>query len=144
MAAETEKPAEPDSPGGSESILLVEDQPDLRRILQRMLTRLGYSVTPAADGVEAMRLFQEQGQRFDIVLCDVVLPRMGGCELFQCARVYVPDVRFLFMSGYSADDDARPAHLGEPGVGFIAKPFSVEDLTACIRGLLRTGQCPMR
>jgi len=144
MTSETEKQVELMPTGGSESILLVEDQPDLRRILQRMLTRLGYTVSSAEDGQEAMRLLQQQHQSFDLVLCDVVMPRMDGCELFDCVRARHPHVCFLFMSGYTVEDCQRRAQVGEPRVGFIAKPFSVEDLTTCIRGLLRTGECPAR
>ncbi len=122
-------------PVGSETLLLVEDEAAVRASARRLLERYGYTVIEARHGLEALRLAEESGQRFDLVLTDVVMPEMGGRELVERLRARHPGLKVLFMSGYSeravAVDGTMP-----PGTGFVEKPFTVEQLIRRLRKIL--------
>ncbi len=120
--------------GGSEMILVVEDEDEVRRILEHALTEVGYRVLVAADGVEALAELQS-GKAVDLVVSDVVMPRMGGLELYRRTRTLALTPRFLFSSGYG--DTLRDSGLvAGHDVGFIAKPYGIQDLAAKIRSIL--------
>jgi PAS domain S-box-containing protein len=120
-----------------ETILLAEDDPELRYLVQRMLERGGYHVWPAADGEEACTLFAARPDEVSAAVLDVVMPRMGGLETCETLRRLRPDLPVLFVSGYAQD-------LSEHGVtldaftAFRAKPFASEQLLAAVRALRRT------
>jgi PAS domain S-box-containing protein len=122
-------------PGGTETVLLVEDDAVLRGVLSRMLGDLGYTVLPAADPEEAMRLARERGPDLDAVLSDVVLPGMNGRELTERLRREQPGLRLVLMSGYAADRLERHGIDGsEPA--FLRKPFTKAQIARLLRQVL--------
>jgi len=125
----------PEAAGGSETILVVEDDAGVRRSTVALLTRLGYTVLEAADGVEALAMLEDAGARPDLVLSDVVMPRMGGRELAERAAAVAPGILFLLASGYPGE--AVPGGTVEVlGAHFIAKPYGLDTLARTIRGVL--------
>ena len=117
---------------GAESILLVEDQVEVRRLAATILKMFGYEVHEAADGLEALKIAGEF--RFDLLLSDMVMPNISGYELAHQLVASHPDLRVLFMSGYAEqDDDESPEILG---ASFISKPFSPNALAARVRAVL--------
>lgn len=128
---------EPDKPGerGHETILLVEDEPVILEMSTIMLERLGYTVLAAGTPGEAVRLAQEHPGRIDLLLTDVVMPEMNGRDLAKNLLSIYPDIRRLFMSGYTANVIAHHGVLDQ-GVHFIHKPFSMKDLGEKLREAL--------
>ncbi|HSL61839.1 MAG TPA: response regulator, partial [Desulfotignum sp.] len=123
--------------GGTETILLVEDEPAILRMTRMMLEQKGYTVLSAATPSQAMEKAGKHSSAIDLLLSDVVLPEMTGRDLAgQIAGLY-PGIRVLFMSGYTADVIAHQGLL-DAGVSFIQKPFSVADLAEKVRGVLDT------
>ena len=122
------------TPGGTETILVVEDQAQVRNTVRRVLARLGYTVLEASDGAEALRLFDAQGEQVDLVLADVVLPGIGGPETVKQLRRKRQDFKVLYMSGYP---DTVVANYGvEDGADLIRKPFSPKLLAERVRAIL--------
>jgi len=121
--------------GGTETILLVEDEPTILRMAQMMLERKGYSVLSAATPAEAIDLAKAHADKIHLLMSDVVMPEMNGRELAGQITALYPDIRLLFMSGYTADVIAHQGVLDD-GVAFIQKPFSMADMTAKVRELL--------
>jgi PAS domain S-box-containing protein len=122
-------------PGGAETILLVEDDPSVRLMTRLTLERHGYAVLEAADGLEALRL-AEQNRGIALILTDLVLPGgIGGRELAQQLRVALPRAKVVFMSGYSPEIAGRELKL-EFGQNFIAKPCTPRQLLEAIRSCL--------
>jgi len=120
---------------GAETVLLVEDELLVRQLTHEILRRHGYRVLQAADGLEALTLIHDHPDRIDLLLTDVVMPRMSGHELVERARPVRPDMRVLYVSGYSEEAIARQGQLTE-GTDLLAKPFTPGLLTAKIRELL--------
>jgi CheY-like chemotaxis protein len=120
---------------GTETILLVEDEIAILKLGCRILERLGYRVLAAATPDEAMRLAEEHAGAIDLLVTDVIMPGMNGRELAQGLVALYPDLKLLFMSGYTADVIAHQGVL-EDGFNFIEKPFSVESLGKRIREVL--------
>jgi two-component system, cell cycle sensor histidine kinase and response regulator CckA len=121
--------------GGNQTILLVEDEPAILEMTRMMLTRLGYSVVPASTPGEAIRLALEYRGKIDIMMTDVVMPEMNGRDLAGNLLAHYPDLKRLFMSGYTANVIAHHGVLDE-GVHFIQKPFSMKDLGRKLREVL--------
>jgi PAS domain S-box-containing protein len=125
----------PVAQGGSETLLLVEDEPAIRASVRRLLEWHGYHVLDAENGREALRIYDESFETIDLVLTDLVMPEMGGHELIQLLRLRNPEIRVVVMSGYAeqsvANDGAMPS-----GAGFIEKPFTVDALMRQIREVL--------
>ncbi|MFN2354012.1 MAG: PAS domain S-box protein [Desulfopila sp.] len=130
-----EKAPELSTERGNETILLVEDESAILEITTMMLERLGYSVVAAATPSEAIRLAQEHRGRIDLLMTDVVMPEMNGRELAGNLRSHCPNLKGLFMSGYTANVIAHHGVLDE-GVHFIQKPFSMKDLGRKLREAL--------
>ena len=126
---------EPTLPRGSETILLVEDDPPVRATAARILAAQGYRILEAGDGASALAMLKVPGSRPDLVITDVVLPGMGGRELAEeIARLY-PGIRILFVSGYT--DDAILQHrLVERDVTLLQKPFTASSLAGKVREML--------
>ncbi|MEW6218887.1 MAG: PAS domain S-box protein [Thermodesulfobacteriota bacterium] len=120
---------------GSETILVVEDEPILLDMVRRMLTLLGYRVLAAATPGEAIRLAEEEVGAIRLLLADVVMPEMNGRELAVRLQALCPGLKSLFMSGYTANVIAQQGVLDE-GICFLPKPFSMEDLGAKIQEVL--------
>jgi two-component system cell cycle sensor histidine kinase/response regulator CckA len=128
-------PPPPPVRGGAETVLLVEDEQLVRQLTHQILRRNGYQVLEAADGMEALELLRGHAGQIDLLLTDVVMPRMSGHELVEHARPLRPEMRILYVSGYSEEAIARQGQLTE-GIELLAKPFTPGVLTAKIRQLL--------
>ncbi len=120
---------------GTETILLVEDEPSVRTLVRDELRKLGYRVVEAKNGVEACLLATQQAGSLQLLLTDVVMPGMGGRELAQHLSVIKPDLRILFISGYM-DDVGIMAGQEEGTSSFLQKPFTPEVLARAVRNLL--------
>jgi CheY-like chemotaxis protein len=132
-APETEAPAAP--LGGSETILVVEDEDIVRSLACRGLREQGYHVIEARHGGEALRQVGEQPRKIDLVISDVVMPEVGGRELGQRLARIQPDLPVLYMSGYTGDDVIQRGLL-DPGAPFQQKPFTPEGLARKVREML--------
>lgn len=120
---------------GHETVLLVEDELAILEMTTKMLRSLDYTVVVAASSAEAIRLAQEHRGRIDLLMADVVMPGMNGRELAGNLISLCPDIKLLFMSGYTANVIAHHGVL-EEGVDFIQKPFSRKDLGRKLREVL--------
>lgn len=120
---------------GTETILLVEDEPSVRMLVRDELRKLGYRVLEAKNGIEACLLATQQAGGFQLLLTDVVMPGMAGRELAQHLSVIKPDLRTLFISGYM-DDVGIMAGQEEGMSSFLQKPFTPEVLARAVRNLL--------
>jgi PAS domain S-box-containing protein len=121
--------------GGTERILVVDDEEGIRRSAVRVLERFGYQVEEAADGEAALAILSGAAAKFDLVLSDVVMPRMGGLALYEDLRRREVATRTLLMSGYTAED-VRVLMGANPGVSFLNKPWTVTDLLHRVREVL--------
>jgi len=122
-------------PRGQETILVVEDQEEVRHLTVQVLQDLGYTMLEASNGQEALRILQAASSRVDLVLTDVIMPEMSGSELLAQLRLTWPNLRALYISGYPADELTHHGVLGER-VGFIPKPFGPEALAQGVRQAL--------
>jgi nitrogen-specific signal transduction histidine kinase/CheY-like chemotaxis protein len=124
-------------PGGDgEVVLVVEDEPDVRRMAERILGKGGYTVIGTTRGAEAIELCRDARQRIDLLLTDVIMSEMLGTELVERVREIQPPMRVIYMSGYSHEVLA-PQALTENGAGaFIEKPFSARQLLELVREVL--------
>ncbi|HOX39889.1 MAG TPA: PAS domain S-box protein [Candidatus Brocadiia bacterium] len=123
-------------PEGDETILLVENEETVRRMASRVLTQQGYEVLEACDGREALDVVRQRGiDKIDMLLTDVVMPRMGGKQLADRLRALRPELKVLFISGYS-DNAAALADIIRKGREFMQKPFSPLKLAVKIRAIL--------
>jgi len=123
------------SPTGSETVLLVEDEPALRRLSRRVLAQFGYTVLEAPNGEEALRLAEAYHGPINLVLTDVVMPRLSGRDLAERVLASHPEAKILFMSGYT--DDAVVQHgVRTQEVALLRKPFTPYALAARIREVL--------
>ena len=120
--------------GGSETVLLVEDEAAVRAVTQRLLEKLGYRVLVASDPGEAEDLAAGES-RIDLLLTDVVLPDRNGRALYESLAVSRPDMKVLYMSGYTNNAIAHRGVLDE-GTPFLPKPFDSETLAATVREVL--------
>ncbi len=120
---------------GAESILLAEDEEMVRDLTSRTLEEAGYSVTTAENGKQALDIWTENKFKFDLVLLDVVMPIMGGRELFQKIRKDSRSARVLFISGYDSESFRQPLSADEP-VDILIKPFKREKLLERVREIL--------
>ncbi len=118
-----------------ETVLLVEDEPELLSMGKMMLEKLGYDVLSADSPCKAMRLVEEHAGRIHLLLTDVVMPEMNGWELAEQLLAKKPGMKCLFMSGYTADVIANQGIL-KKNVQFIQKPFSMQDLAGKVRKTL--------
>jgi two-component system cell cycle sensor histidine kinase/response regulator CckA len=121
--------------GGSETVLLVEDEYQVRKLVHEVLQSRGYRVLAAKDALEAIPLEENYPGRIDLLITDVVMPGMSGRELAQHLGATRPETKVLFISGYT--DDAILRHgVTAPGTAFLQKPFALEDLLQRARTLL--------
>jgi two-component system cell cycle sensor histidine kinase/response regulator CckA len=128
--------AERDVPrGGSETLLLVEDEDTVRASVRRLLEWHGYRVIEAGNGREALRIYEDNPEAIDLVLTDLVMPEMGGYELVEQLRIRNPALRVVFMSGYTDRAVANDGSM-QPATGFVEKPFTVDTLMRQLREVL--------
>ncbi len=121
--------------GGTETLLVVEDEAAVLRLVREGLGRMGYTVLAAASPAEAMQRSAEHGGPIHLLITDVVMPQMNGRELAERIGSERRGLKSLFMSGYTANVIAHRGVLDE-GVSFIAKPFTLNALAAKIREAL--------
>jgi len=121
--------------GGTETILLAEDEESVRRLMKEVLEEDGYKVIEAADGEEAVNKFMENKDRIDILLLDVVMPKMNGREAYERIKRIKPDIKLLMASGYPADFISQKGII-EEGLNFIVKPMSPTKLLKKVRDTL--------
>jgi signal transduction histidine kinase/DNA-binding response OmpR family regulator len=127
-------------PRGTETVLLAEDEPSVRGMIATILQNQGYTVLQAANGDEAMRVAKEHSNTdIDLLLTDVVMPKMGGIELASRFRMDHPATKVILTSGYS-DQPMLPQDLSGPGVDFIQKPFLPVALATKVRDVLDSKQ----
>jgi FixJ family two-component response regulator len=125
--------------GGTETILLVEDDEAVLNLARTMLERLGYTVIAEKTPSEAIRLAADYGKEIPLLLVDVVMPEMTGRDLEKYLVSLHPNLRTLFMSGYTANVIAHRGVL-EEGVFFVQKPFSQRDLAIKVRAALENSR----
>jgi PAS domain S-box-containing protein len=121
--------------GGAESILLVEDDAALRQLAVRVLLRAGYSVIAAPSAEVAIELWESSSRPLDLLLTDVVMPNMNGRALAEHLMTRLPDLRVLYISGYT-DDDVMRRGVRTLETAFLQKPFTPAQLTAAVRRAL--------
>ena len=134
-ASATPAPRAPDLPGGSETLLVVEDQAEVRRLTEKVLKLRGYTVLVAESGQEALRLAQQHTGPIHLLVTDVVMPQMSGREVGMLLAAMRPQLKVLYLSGY-ADESIVHHGVLEPGLAFLQKPFSPESLALKVREIL--------
>jgi CheY-like chemotaxis protein len=134
-ADEVALPVEPVSLHGTETILVAEDDDQVRTIAARALTRLGYRVIEATDGADAVRLSESYADTIDLLLTDVVMPEISGKQLVEKMTVLRPAIKVLYMSGYTANAIVHRGVL-DPGTNMLQKPFTPDALARKIRAVL--------
>jgi CheY-like chemotaxis protein len=120
---------------GREIVLLVEDESSLLEICTAMLEQLGYHVLAVNGPVKAIRLAEEYNSPIDLLMTDVIMPDMNGQELQRRLNLLHPEMKCLFMSGYTANVIVHQGIL-EEGLHFLNKPFSIQDLATKLRSIL--------
>jgi CheY-like chemotaxis protein len=124
-----------DLPRGNETVLVAEDEPSVRSLTVRVLQGLGYTVLETEQGAEALRLAREHAGEIHLLLTDVVMPLLGGKKLADELRVTRPDVKCLFISGYTDNAIVHQGILGEE-TAFLQKPFTAATLARKLREVL--------
>jgi PAS domain S-box-containing protein len=139
VEAAVEAPAPTPEPttsfGGSETVLLVEDQADVRRLTRKVLAARGYTVLIAAHGVEALRVAEQHPGPIHLMVADVVMPGMSGREVGELLVRARPEVKVLYVSGYANESIVHHGVL-EPGLAFLEKPFTPDALARKVREVL--------
>lgn len=134
-AQEPEPLPEGPSLGGSETVLVAEDDAAVRRVIGMTLQGAGYTVIEAVDGEDAASKFASSADKIKVVVSDVIMPRKNGKELYETIRLHRPDVKVLFMSGYTQEILERKGIVGD-GIGFIIKPVMPGELLKKLREVL--------
>jgi CheY-like chemotaxis protein len=134
-AADAGRPATPSAQGGKETVLVVEDQGQVRRYAVTVLREYGYRVMAAESASEALQLCEGERGQIHLVLTDVVMPNVSGRELAERLEKLRPGIKVLFMSGYSDDVIVHHGVLRQ-GAEFIQKPFRPEELARKVRAVL--------
>lgn len=121
--------------GGDETILVVEDDPDLRCLMEEALGDYGYTVMSASDGLEGLQQFEEHGTSIALVISDLMTPKMMGKELYDKIHSMSDATKFLFVSGYQANQISQNFVL-DKGFYFLQKPFDLDELASKVREIL--------
>ena len=133
-----ERPIRPHASPGTETVLLAEDEEVVRRLAREILAGNGYKVLEAGNGREALLLSEGHRGEIHLLLTDVEMPKVSGRDLGERIRLQRPDLRILYMSGYTDDAILRQGVL-EDGIPFLQKPFTAEGLTRKVREVLDSG-----
>ncbi len=126
-------------PGGTETILLVEDDPTMRGAAQQLLSKVGYRVVTAGDGQKGLDAYHAHRAELHLVITDVVMPKLSGFELYEVIRRESRGMAVLFMSGFPAPNFRKTVGQ-DPGVAFVTKPWTASELLAQVRVLLEAAQ----
>lgn len=124
--------------GGTETILIAEDDSEVRKLTKNLLEEFGYSIIEAKDGEDAIVKFMKNKRRVDLVILDVVMPKRNGKEVYEEIKKNVPDLKALFTSGYTADVIHKKGVLDEK-LNFISKPVSPKELLKKVREIIDLG-----
>jgi CheY-like chemotaxis protein len=128
-------PAEAEAAKELETILVVEDEAGIRALVRKILRRQGYTVLEASNGEEAMKLCQEHTGKIDLLITDVMMPKMGGRELADALKEHCRALKVLYVSGYT-DDAAIYSGDFPPGTAFLQKPFTLGSLLEKVKDVL--------
>jgi len=120
---------------GEESILLVDDEDINIEVMKEILEMLGYQVFAAGNGMEALRIYREQGETIDLVILDMIMPDISGGDVFDMLREMNSKVRVILSTGYSLKGQASDI-MGRGCRAFIQKPFRIEELSQKVRQVL--------
>jgi CheY-like chemotaxis protein len=120
---------------GRETLLIVEDEPLILRMAKRVLSDLGYTVLTAGDGYEALETLERHAGDVQLLITDLIMPKMSGRELAARVTASRPEIRVLYSSGYAADAMGEEGVLGE-GINFLAKPYRPSTLADAVREVL--------
>ena len=120
---------------GKETVLLVDDEDMIIDVAQRMLNKLGYKVFTARDGREAVDVFRKHKDEIDVIVLDMIMPKMSGGEAFDRIKKIKPEIKVLLSSGYSINGQASEI-LNRGCNGFIQKPFNLQNLSKNLRAIL--------
>jgi two-component system cell cycle sensor histidine kinase/response regulator CckA len=126
-------------PRGKETILIVDDEPTLRSLVRISLSERGYTILEAGDGLEALELYSQHAGKIDMVLIDLVMPKLGGRETYLKLKQMNPGVRALFATGYGIDDQVQEL-LATGVMGIIKKPYEMTSVESEIRKVLDQGR----
>ncbi|MDA8431720.1 MAG: response regulator, partial [Nitrospiraceae bacterium] len=131
---ETAEQLDPTRIGGTDTILVIDDESDVRELCRDMLEPLGYTVLAAGSGSAGINIYREMKGAISLVILDMIMPKMGGSEVFQSLRAIDPGVRVILCSGYSQNGFAGiDALLKRGAVGFVQKPFSRQSIAVAIK-----------
>jgi CheY-like chemotaxis protein len=119
--------------------MIVDDENALRRLMRISLTAQGYTVIEAADGVEALELYRRHREKIDIVLIDLIMPRMGGRETYLRLKELNPGIRVIFATGYGLDQETQ-ALLATGGLSILNKPYEMTTVENEIRKVMDRGR----
>jgi CheY-like chemotaxis protein len=122
-------------PRGNETVLVVEDEKPVQKMVRGILTRLGYSVLEAGEGQEALELCGSHTAPIHLMVTDVVMPGMAGPDLARAVKILRPETKIVFMSGYT-ENSMLQHELIEPDANFLQKPFTPEEFAQRIRDVL--------
>jgi nitrogen-specific signal transduction histidine kinase/ActR/RegA family two-component response regulator len=128
-------PVPAESPRGKETVLVIEDEPSVRGLVRRILQRSGYTVLEAAGGSQALLIGEQYPGPIDLLIADIVMPKMSGCEVAKRLVLLRPHLKVLFLSGYTDDTVVRHG-VRERSVPFLPKPFSPAALVNKVREVL--------
>ena len=129
-------------PRREETVLVVDDEPTLRMLIQRSLQQAGYRVLVASNGVEVLECIETHAGRIDLLVTDLVMPVMGGRELVERLNARGTSLRVLFISGYT-DDEVTRRGLLEPGCAFLPKPFGLDAFIGKVREVIEAPRQPV-
>jgi CheY-like chemotaxis protein len=124
---------------GDETILVAEDEALIRELLKETLSDLGYTVLLADNGADALALFSKDPVAIDLVILDVVMPKLSGPEAFALMTAQRPNIKALFISGHTPESARLPQHIDGTRRAFLPKPFHVDALAAKVRDVLDGG-----
>jgi CheY-like chemotaxis protein len=119
-----------------ETILLVDDEPQVVSLVREMLLREGYKVHGAGDPKEAVELAKAQGNHLDLLLTDIVMPELNGRELADRLKAMLPGLKVLYMSGFMKETILKYYGISVTGIPFLQKPFTRETLARKVREVL--------
>lgn len=128
-------------PGSGETILVVEDEAALLPMIKMMLEKLGFRVLTANSASAATALAEKHKQEINLLISDVIMPEMNGCEVLEIVQKTNPDIKALFMSGHPAEVLNSRGFTGS-NLNFLQKPFSISDLAEKIGKLIRSSEYP--
>ncbi len=123
---------------GNESILLVEDDTSVLQYTAEALTSLGYKVYAVSNGKKALAFIKSRKKNIELMITDIIMPKMGGVELAECVKANFPQIKIIFVSGYT-DNHMFNNDILEKGVNFVHKPYSIQTLARKIREVLENG-----